>query len=88
MLLLRKLAGHSNDMIKDMVCTLDFQNQMKTENKDQVNCPDFLKNVVVQGDVLETIKHVADESIHLTFTSPPYLLTQGITQFMLITKSI
>ena len=70
-LLLKKLADHSNDMIKDMVA-LGLSKSDETENKDQVNCPDFLKNVVVQGDVLETIKHVADESIHLTFTSPPY----------------
>ena len=31
-----------------------------------------MKNTVVQGDVLEILKHVPDESIHLTFTSPPY----------------
>jgi DNA modification methylase len=31
-----------------------------------------MKNVVICGDVLEILKFVPDESIHLTFTSPPY----------------
>jgi len=34
--------------------------------------PDFMKNIVVYGDVKEILKFVPDESIHLTFTSPPY----------------
>src|SRR3989338_5053380 len=34
--------------------------------------PAYLKNTIVQGDVVETLKHVPDDSIHLTFTSPPY----------------
>ena len=33
---------------------------------------DYLKNVVVNGDTIETMKMLKDESIHLTFTSPPY----------------
>jgi len=31
-----------------------------------------LKNVAVNADVLEALKYVPDESVHLTFTSPPY----------------
>ena len=33
---------------------------------------DFLKNIVVNADVRQVLKLVPDESIHLTFTSPPY----------------
>jgi DNA modification methylase len=33
---------------------------------------DYLKNVVVHGDTVETMKLLKDESVHLTFTSPPY----------------
>jgi DNA modification methylase len=33
---------------------------------------DYLKNVVVNGDTIEVMKLLQDESIHLTFTSPPY----------------
>jgi len=42
----------------------------KVEKHDE--SPDFLKNTVVQGDVVDILKNISDESIHLTFTSPPY----------------
>ena len=32
----------------------------------------FLKNTVVNADVLQALKYVPDESVQLTFTSPPY----------------
>jgi len=31
-----------------------------------------MKNIVVHGDVKEIFKYIPNESIHLTFTSPPY----------------
>lgn len=31
-----------------------------------------MKNISINGDVLEVIRYIPDESIHLTFTSPPY----------------
>ena len=33
---------------------------------------EFLKNVVVNGDVQDVLKYMPNDSIHLTFTSPPY----------------
>jgi DNA modification methylase len=33
---------------------------------------DFLKNTIVNADVLEALELVPNDSIHLTFTSPPY----------------
>jgi DNA modification methylase len=33
---------------------------------------DYLKNVAVHGDTIEIMKLLKDESVHLTFTSPPY----------------
>jgi DNA modification methylase len=33
---------------------------------------DYLKNVAVCGDTLEIMRLLRDESVHLTFTSPPY----------------
>lgn len=33
---------------------------------------EFLKDVIVNGDVLDVLKCVPDNSVHLTFTSPPY----------------
>ena len=34
--------------------------------------PELLHNVIVEGDTLEVLDYVPDDSIHLTFTSPPY----------------
>ena len=45
---------------------------MERYKYDAVGCPDYLKNVVVNDDVLNALKNVHEESIHLTFTSPPY----------------
>lgn len=37
-----------------------------------VDFPQCLKNLTILGDNIETMKKIEDESIHLTFTSPPY----------------
>ena len=34
--------------------------------------PDYLKNCIANGDVIKLLKKVENESVHLTFTSPPY----------------
>jgi DNA modification methylase len=45
---------------------------LKNNNQKHYEFPEFLRNTVVHGDVQEIIKYVPDESVHLTFTSPPY----------------
>jgi len=69
---LKKLKNHPNEMIQAVI-RKEFQ---KTTPKSDVLphpiSPDFLKNVVVNGDVRQVMEHVPDETIHLTFTSPPY----------------
>lgn len=71
---LKKLSDHPNEIIR-VVIDKEFNhnlNDLKYEKTNHTQSPDFMKNVVVQGDVREIIKYVPDESIHLTFTSPPY----------------
>jgi DNA modification methylase len=48
-----------------------FANQ-KDKNNSASESYDYLKNVVVNADTIEVMKLLKDESIHLTFTSPPY----------------
>ena len=70
---LKKLVDHENEMIQ-MVIKKEFYSKKK-ESKDKLKHPqsyDFLKNVVVNGDVRDILKLIPDESFHLTFTSPPY----------------
>lgn len=68
---LLKLEAHPNELIKEVI-QKEFLPKESNIDKDPTAFPDYLKNVVVFGDVLETLKNVDDESIHLTFTSPPY----------------
>ena len=70
---LEKLKNHPNELIREMVHQAN-QKQSKTEKQitPHKTFPNFMKNKIVNGNVLDIMKNVPDESIHLTFTSPPY----------------
>ena len=70
---LKPLINHANEMVR----TIIYKEYFAKENQSISTLPhsetyEFLKNTVVNNDVLEVMKYVPDESIHLTFTSPPY----------------
>jgi len=70
---LKKLIDHPNELIKEVINKEVNGVQYKSNNSQRHDeFPSSLKNTVVHGDVQEILKHVPDESIHLTFTSPPY----------------
>ena len=70
---LKKLIDHPNELIKEVINKEINGVQYKPNNSQRHDeFPSLLKNTVVHGDVQEILKHVPDESIHLTFTSPPY----------------
>ena len=69
---LKKLRGHENELISEVIEKELFSLDEKHIKEDHADSPSFMKNLVVEGDVRETLKKVPDESIHLTFTSPPY----------------
>jgi len=65
---LRPFVNHENEMVRNVIYKEYFAKE-KT-NKDALphaETYDFLKNVVVNADVLEALKFVPDESVHLTF---------------------
>lgn len=70
---LRPLVNHENEMVRTVIYKEYFAKE-KTQKSalPHAETYDFLKDVVVNADVLEVLKFVPDESIHLTFTSPPY----------------
>ncbi|MFA5655747.1 MAG: DNA methyltransferase [Dysgonamonadaceae bacterium] len=71
---LRPLINHPNEMVRTVIYKEYFA-EKNTKNKNllpHVETYDFLKNTVINGDVREVLKFVPDDSIHLTFTSPPY----------------
>lgn len=70
---LKSFRNHPNEMIQKVIKKEYFSSAInplpQQAHKASYN---FLKNVIVLGDVREILKAVPDESFHLTFTSPPY----------------
>ena len=80
---LASLAKHPNELIQEHIAR-ELQCQDPTETAKSRNhpaSPDALKNVMVCADVQEALKVMPDESIHLTFTSPPYYNARDYTIF-------
>ncbi len=70
---LKDLIKHKNEMIVSVIQKEYFDKNMLNKNSEpHPFVHPFLTNVVVNGDVRDVLKYVPDESIHLTFTSPPY----------------
>lgn len=69
---LKKLKDHPNEIIQDVIKKEFFPKAPEYNSFKHTEFPDFLRNKVVHGDVQEIIKYIPDESVHLTFTSPPY----------------
>ncbi|MBC8384954.1 MAG: HEAT repeat domain-containing protein, partial [Candidatus Cloacimonetes bacterium] len=69
---LRQLSNHPNEIIQEFIKKEFKENKNKKNIPKHSLSPDFLKNCVVQCDVRKVIRLIPDESIHLTFTSPPY----------------
>ena len=70
---LKGLIDHENEMVRAVIAKEFADNKGKTTDK--LKHPEsfsFMQNVVVEGDVRKTLALVPDNSIHLTFTSPPY----------------
>lgn len=70
---LKKLMAHPNEMIQSIIQKEFFYKKSLSISKEKHGeSPAFMKNVAVRGDVRDILKYVPDESVHLTFTSPPY----------------
>ena len=68
--LLKELANHPNELVKKVI-EVEFPKKAKDlRNHSKVDAR--LINCVVNADTLEVMKEIKNESIHLTFTSPPY----------------
>ena len=79
---LAPLREHPNELIREhAIRELNGQRRNTSKVTDHTMSPDVLKNVIVCADVRETLKAVPDESVHLTFTSPPYYNARDYTLF-------
>lgn len=70
---LKRLVKHPNEMVRSVINKEYF---LQKDNKDTIlphtETYPYLRNVVVNADVREVLRLVPSESVHLTFTSPPY----------------
>ncbi len=70
---LKPLINHTNEMVRTVIYKEYFaKDNQSIDLLPHTETYEFLKNTVVNADVLEALKFVPDESVHLTFTSPPY----------------
>jgi DNA modification methylase len=68
---LKTIIHHPNEMIQDVLSIELGEKKIKSKVK-HTDVDPKLKNTIVNGDVLEILKLIKEESFHLTFTSPPY----------------
>lgn len=70
---LSQLQHHPNEIVRDVINNeLFFIETVKQLTTKHIESPQCIKNTVIEGDVREILKKIPDESLHLTFTSPPY----------------
>ena len=80
---LKVIVDHPNELIREHIAR-ELRSQDQTSgSKDQNHAlsQDTLKNIMVCADVQDVLKIIPDESIHLTFTSPPYYNARDYTIF-------
>ena len=67
------LGNHPNETVREFVAEIkNKENRPQTPVPAEPLFPPAIKDKVVCGDVLQIAKKIPNESIHLTFTSPPY----------------
>lgn len=70
---LKKYLYHENETIRAIIYKEYFAKEDTSKHKLlHTETYPYLENVVVNADVREVLKLVPEESVHLTFTSPPY----------------
>ena len=78
---LATLRDHPNEMIREHFENEKTANTQSVAKQSHPKSLDALKNVIVCADVQEMFTLIPDESVHLTFTSPPYYNARDYTIF-------
>ncbi len=69
---LKPLVNHENEIVRTIIYKEYFASREDKNSQPHNETYGYLKNVVVNADTIEVMKLLKDESVHLTFTSPPY----------------
>lgn len=75
------LREHPNEMIREHFENAKTDKAPSVAKQSHSMSLDALKNVIVCADVQEAFTVIPDESVHLTFTSPPYYNARDYTIF-------
>ncbi len=75
------LREHPNEMIREHFENEKTVNARSDSRESHPMSLDAFKNVIVSADVQDVFKLIPDESVHLTFTSPPYYNARDYTIF-------
>ena len=78
---LSTLRDHPNEMIREHFENYKTANARSDDKQSHPMSLDALKNVIVCADVQKALELIPDESVHLTFTSPPYYNARDYTIF-------
>lgn len=66
------LVNHVNETVRTIIYKEYHAKKTDCNKQPHSESDDRLRNLAVNGDTIEVMKNIDDESIHLTFTSPPY----------------
>lgn len=70
---LKKLKDHPNEIIKDVIDRELFTDyRVKKKKKPHTHVNEKYKNKLINGDSRKILDEMPEETVHLTFTSPPY----------------
>ena len=78
---LRSLERHPSELVRNAVSSVRHPTRRAQPQKPHPYSPDALKNLMVLGDALAVLRRLPDESVHLTFTSPPYYNARDYTLY-------
>ncbi|MCS6923210.1 MAG: HEAT repeat domain-containing protein, partial [Fimbriimonadales bacterium] len=78
---LQAIAPHPNELVRSAIQRALTPATRVAAAKPHMHSPRLLQNLMVCGDVLDALRHIPDESIHLTFTSPPYYNARDYTLY-------
>ena len=78
---LATLRDHPNEMIREHFENAKTANAKSVVEQSHSKSLNALKNVIVCADVQKMFTLIPDESVHLTFTSPPYYNARDYTIF-------
>lgn len=75
------LATHPSELVRGAVQNALRPKHHASSSQPHSYSPNALKNLMICADALTALRRIPDESVHLTFTSPPYYNARDYTLY-------